>query len=156
MSNERWAASGVPCWLDEDALYAGIDRLPLVGMNFTDATVVPDVAILIPPRSVFVHPAEDKLAIVAWKSPIEGFARVTGLVSDLDPKCDNGIIWSVDHGAQTLRSGTLPNAGTPQPFQLRRVQVDVGDVLYFVVDAGAGDWACDSTGLSVSISEVGS
>ena len=26
VSNERWAASGVPCWLDKDALYASITQ----------------------------------------------------------------------------------------------------------------------------------
>ena len=74
-----------------------------------------------------------------------------GRVSDLDPSCDNGVIWSVNEGAMTIAAGVIQNGGEPQSFQFRRVFVDEGDVLYFIVDAGMEDYACDTTGLDVRI-----
>jgi hypothetical protein len=132
------------------ALFAG-NHLPTIGINVTDTVASPDGGVLIPPRSVFVHPGPNRQAIVAWQSPVHGFVRVTGRVSDLDPSCDNGVIWSVNQGATTIAWGVIENGGRPQSFQFRRVFVDEGDVLYFIVDAGMEDYACDTTGLDVRI-----
>lgn len=142
--------TGLRCWLNLAALFAG-NHLPTVGINVTDTVANPDAGVLIPPRSLFVHPGPNRQAIVAWRSPVHGFVRVTGRVSDLDPSCDNGVIWSVDRGATTVAWGVIQNGGKPQSFQLRRVFVDEGDVLYFIVDAGMEDYACDTTGLDIRI-----
>ena len=51
----------------------------------------------------------------------------------------------------TIAAGVIQNGGEPQSFQFRRVFVHEGDVLYFIVDAGMEDYACDTTGLDVRI-----
>jgi hypothetical protein len=142
--------TGLRCWLNLAALFAG-NHLPSIGINVTDTVANPDGGVLIPPHSVFMHPGPNRQAIVAWRSPLHGFVRVTGRVSDLDPSCDNGVIWSVNQRAMTIVAGVIQNGGEPQSFQFRRVFVHEGDVLYFIVDAGMEAYACDTTGLDVRI-----
>ena len=103
-----------------------------------------------PPRSVYVHPGFDSLAIIAWRSPFDGVVSVAGFFSDLDPNCDNGVLWSIDKGGATLGSGDLPNGGAPMPFRFR-VRVKTDEVLYFIVDPKEGDYACDTTGFDVMV-----
>jgi hypothetical protein len=100
-----------------------------------------------------MHPTAERLAIVAWKSPMKGAVRVQGSFVDLDPNCGNGIRWSIDRAERTLQSDDLPNASA-QSFSLPGVQVSEHDVLYFIVDAN-GDYACDSTALDLTISQAG-
>jgi hypothetical protein len=149
-TNPSSDATGLRCWLNLAALFAG-NHLPTVGINVDDTVANPDAGVLIPPRSVFLHPGPTRQAIVAWQSPVRGFVRVTGRVSDLDPSCDNGVIWFVNRGATTIAQGVMQNGGKPQSFEVRRVFVDAGDVLYFVVDAAMEDYACDTTGLDLRI-----
>ncbi len=140
-------------------LERGIYPIPLVGVNFTYLTQLPNGEFGIPPRSVFIHPSSSELAVIAWKSPMTGLVNVAGLFSDLDPTAGNGIIWSVDiwsasKGNQTLASGAIPNGGPAQTFSLTGVSVSVGQVLYFVVDPNSGDDFSDTTGVDVTISQT--
>jgi hypothetical protein len=100
---------------------------------------------------VWIHSGVNGLGLIGWKSPISGLVNVTGFFSDLDPQCGNGVIWSVDKGSQTLASGTIANGGPSQSFNLVAVPVVVGQVLYFTVDPNNGDYACDSTGVDVTV-----
>src|SRR5205823_4782939 len=86
-------ADGMACWQNPN-LERGIYPIPLVGVNFTYLTQLPNGEFGIPPRSVFIHPSSSELAVIAWKSPITGLVNVAGLFSDLDPTAGNGIIWS--------------------------------------------------------------
>ena len=86
------------------------NRLPAVGVNFNNITLFP-LSFGFPPPSVFMHPGIDKLTIVGWQSPINGRIRITGSFGDLDPTCGDGVLWSIDKGRNTLRSGDLPNGG---------------------------------------------
>ena len=151
-------ADGMACWQNPN-LERGIYPIPLVGVNFTYLTQLPNGEFGIPPRSVFIHPSSSELAVIAWKSPITGLVNVAGLFSDLDPTAGNGIIWSVDiwsasKGNQTLASGAIPNGGPAQTFSLTGVSVSVGQVLYFVVDPNSGDDFSDTTGMDVTISQT--
>jgi len=146
------------CWQNPN-LERGIYPIPLVGVNFTYLTQLPNGEFGIPPRSVFIHPSSSELAVIAWKSPISGLVNVAGLFSDLDPTAGNGVIWSVDiwsasKGNQTLASGAIPNGGPAQTFSLTGVSVSVGQVLYFVVDPNSGDDFSDTTGVDVTISQT--
>lgn len=142
---------GMPCWQNPEVDARGY-RLPLVGINSTtEIQVVKNFPF--PPRSVFVHPSSTGLAIVAWKSPVTGLVNISGFFSDLDPTGFNGVIWSVDRGSQTLASGTIPNGGPPQTFNLTNVSVKTGQVLYFTVDPD-GDYSSDATGMDVTITKV--
>ena len=83
---------------------------------------------------------------------------MTGGVADLQPGGGDGVDWSVDNGAATLVSGTIPNGGAqsfstgPGATNLADVAVGVGDVVYFVVGPGPnGNHVGDSTRLDVTI-----
>lgn len=149
---------GVTCWLNPIPDVQG-NNAPLVGVNFTYRTQFPDLGsgdpFGIPARSVWMHPGfSGQLAIVGWISPITGTVNVSGFFSDLDPNCGNGIIWSVDKGApngnETLTTGTIPNGGSSQSYNLSRVSIRAGQILYFIVDPNQ-DYFCDSTGVDVTI-----
>jgi hypothetical protein len=145
-------ADGMACWQNPN-LERGIYPIPLVGVNFTYLTQLPNGLFGIPPRSVFIHPSSSGLAIIGWKSPITGSVNVTGFFSDLDPTAGNGVIWSVDKGSQTLASGAIANRGPSQTFSVSDVSVSAGQVLYFVVDPNSGDDFSDTTGVDVTISQ---
>lgn len=149
--------NGLACWRNPIPGPGG-HQIPLVGVNFTYVTQFPNLTLGdpfgIPARSVWMHPGEVGLGIIAWKSPITGSVNVAGFFSDLDPNCGNGIIWSVDRGGQKLATGTIANGGPLQTFSLTGVSVFAGQVLYFVVDPNSGDYFCDSTGVDVTISQV--
>lgn len=141
------AADGLACLGDAERDVVG-NRLPAVGANFSNNTINffdPPL----PPQSVFMHPGIDKLAIVAWKSPVTGNVGIVGSFTDVDPNCGDGVLWSIDKGSQTLRSGALANGGT-EGFALTAA-VKKNQVLYFVVHPNA-EYSCDSTNLQVIIS----
>jgi hypothetical protein len=136
------------CW--QNPTPEGVYLIPLVGINATFGTqLVKNIPF--PPRSVFMHPSNSELAIIAWKSPMNGLVHVSGFFSDLDPTGATGIIWSVDRGTERLASGTVANGGPPQTFDLADVAVKVGQVLYFTVDPDQGNDTSDSTGVDILI-----
>jgi hypothetical protein len=100
-----------------------------------------------------MHPATDRVAIVAWKSPLNAIVRITGAFTDIDPNCNNGILWSIDKGSQRLAFGDIPNGGA-QSFDLPTVSISKGQALYFIVDPKYGDYACDTTMLDLTIAET--
>ena len=115
---------GVTCWINPVLDLVG-NNAPIVMVNFTYATQFTN-NFGIPPRSVVMHPGMGGLAIIGWKSPTTGTVNIAGYFSDIDPNCDNGVIWSVDKGSQTLASGTIANGGPFQSFNLVGVPVVVG------------------------------
>jgi len=142
--------NGVACW--EDAVHT-IDLNPKVGVNFTNQTQFLISTVGIPPHAFFLHPAPDRFAIVAWKSPLNAIVSITGSITDLDPICGNGILWFVEKGSQRLASGDLPNGGA-QSLSLTNVIVSPGQVLYFIFDPKNGDYGCDTTMLDLTVAEV--
>jgi hypothetical protein len=141
--------NGLACW--QNPIPDSVNNLvPIIEVNFTFADqIVKNFAI--PRRSVVMHPSSHGLAIIGWKSPINGSVDVSGFFSDVDPTCDNGVIWSVDKENNTLVSGTITNGGPPQTFAIAGVSVTAGQVLYFTVDPNNGDYACDTTGVDVTL-----
>ena len=95
-----------------------------------------------------MHPGIDKLAIVAWKSPVNGNVMIAGSFTDIDSVCGDGVLWSIDKGSKTLRSGALSNGGT-ESFALTAA-VKKNQVLYFIVHPNA-EYSCDSTNLQLII-----
>ena len=79
-----------------------------------------------------MHPGIAKLAIVAWESPVNGKVSMTGSFTDVDPVCGDGVLWSIDKGATTIRSGDLPNGGSESFALVESAKKD--QVLYFTVD----------------------
>jgi hypothetical protein len=141
---------GSACW--EDATHT-IDLNPKVGVNFTNQTQFLVANDAIPPHAFFLHPAPDRFAIVAWKSPLNAIVSISGSFTDLDPNCGNGVLWFVEKGTQRLAFGDLPNGGA-QTFSVPSVIVSPGQILYFIVDPKNRDYFCDTTMLDLSIDEV--
>jgi len=141
--------NGVSCWQDPSHT---LDHNPSILFNFTDATQFPfGPPLAFPPHSLVMHPAPDRFAIVAWRSPVRGAVNVTGSFTHLNV-CGNGVLWFVDKGTDTLASGDIFENG--ESFNLPRIRVSQGQVLYFVLDPKDGNYFCDSTLLDVTIAAV--
>jgi hypothetical protein len=97
---------------------------------------------------LFLHPGPSppgQNAIVGWRSPLAATVRIQASISVIGPPCAvpaNGILWSLDKGAETIRSGLLDPGGL-ENFELN-VTVAVDESLYLVVD-DRNDSSCDST-----------
>lgn len=97
---------------------------------------------------MFLHPSPPHLgqnAILGWRSPLTTTVRVHTSLVQLHPVCRvpaNGVVWSLDLGNRTLRSGTLVG-GTEATFDMT-LGVTAGETLYVVVGDN-GDSNCDST-----------
>lgn len=106
--------------------------------------------------ALFVHPAPAQMAIIAWKSPLDGTISVSGSVSDNDSHCGDGVLWYIDQNSSNLAAGWFGNGGS-QTFangtggsRLSSLAVHMGDMLYFAVNPNQ-NYYCDSTRLNISI-----
>ena len=103
---------------------------------------------------MILHPAPTHLghnAILAWRSPLAATIRVEASLYRLHLDCSvpaNGVVWSLDQGNRTLRTGKLLD-GTPENFQAS-LTVAAGETVYIIVGDN-GDYACDSTGVRLTI-----
>ncbi len=98
-----------------------------------------------------VHPSTASAAIVKWTSPIAGKVTVSGVISDFDARCGNGIKWSLDKGNFILMSGVVLNGNNGASFVQQNIPVSIGTPLYFVVN-GNGNQDCDTSRLELLIS----
>ncbi len=105
--------------------------------------------------SILMHPGHFNLgqnAVLGWRSPLAATVELSGSIStnaaSLCGVTPNGVVWSIDHGAATLRSGSLA-AGQRTDLALT-VTVAAGESLYVVVN-DAGDSNCDSTFVDLTI-----
>lgn len=138
---------GFLCWGD----LQGPSHTPHVCINFLNEPLqtLPD-GYTMPPLTASLAPTPDTSSIVAWRSPLAGSVRVSGVFGDIDPACGNGIVWSIDKGSKLLKSGTLANGAQEQVFDIPMIYVKRNTVLYFTVSAN-GAYECDSTKLDVTI-----
>lgn len=148
---DAFSITGLQQW--QDAFHCSTsckDKLPTVGINATgvDQPVVGSW----PAGAVRLHPMPTQLAIVGWRSPINGSISVSGAFASMGGHCGNGVAWFIDRGTTTLANGSFPNGGA-QDFQLADISVSQGDFLYFIVDPN-GDHTCDSTRLEVTLTPV--
>jgi hypothetical protein len=157
---DRFGVEGLQTWQGTVISIDEKDRLPSVSINTRSDNPYP-YEIDWPAGAVLVHPLNNQIAAVGWRSPFSGVVQVTGRVADVQRACGDGIDWSVDKGGATLASGSILNAGAKSfsaasgSTNLESVGVGVGDVLYFVVGPGpSGDHRCDSTRLDVTIRPV--
>lgn len=103
---------------------------------------------------MILHPSPSHLghnAILAWRSPLSTTVRLQASLYRLHLDCPvpaNGVVWSLDQGNRSLRTGTLVD-GRPENFELR-IPVTAGDSLYVIVEDN-GDSNCDSTGVQLRI-----
>lgn len=101
--------------------------------------------------SLRMHPggggSDSQAAIVAWRAPVEAPLVIAGRI-EVDASCGDGIIFSVEHGSETLERFVLRQGS--QAFSIPVETFGQGEVLYFIVEPGA-DSACDSTWLTATI-----
>ncbi len=103
---------------------------------------------------MILHPSPSHLgqnAILGWRSPLATTVRLQASLFRLHLDCSvpaNGVVWSLDQGNRSLRSGTLVD-GTAENFELT-LTVAAGESLYVIVGDN-GDSNCDSTGVRLSI-----
>jgi len=76
---------------------------PATFVNAADQPI--QVWTTLPPRSFFVHPANDGPVAVAWLSPLAGRVRLTGRVADGHPGGGDGVAWTLEHFAADLGAG---------------------------------------------------
>ena len=141
---------GLEQWQGSFESSSPLDRLPAVGINATGSDQHP-LNIDWPANTIRVHPLAGEAVIVRWRSPLTGHVRVDAQFSDLDSSCGDGIGWYIDNGTTTQASGQIANGGAPQKVTLG-FHVSTGKTIYFIVDdGGAGNYFCDSTGLTITI-----
>ena len=103
---------------------------------------------------ITMHPGQYNLgqnAVLGWRSPVEAEVLVMARIESYDGVCDlpeNGVLWSIDKGADSIRSGFLAANGRTQ-LELTTF-VSVGESLYVVVN-DAGDSTCDSTMVDLTV-----
>ena len=131
---------------------------PSVGLNTSGVTQCPNPpgTFCWPAGTIRIHPGPQQLAVVGWRSPIEGSVAVAGYVRDIDTRWGNGIDWYIDKNATNLAYGSLPQGGA-QNFGdgiggsgLTSISVSPGDFLYFVIDPTT-NYDSDSTEVDISI-----
>ena len=91
-------------------------------------------------------------AVVGWRSPVGGTVKIELAIENHAasncPVPANGIVWSLDQGTRSVRSGAVaPGAVTNQALD---ASVTAGESLYLVVEDN-GDSNCDSTGVRLVI-----
>lgn len=118
----------------------------------------------IPARSIATHPGPDRDVAVGWRSPIQGQVNVKGSVAMGDAKGGNGVEWLIvmenKAGRAVLATGAVGTGGR-QVFpagmdatRLSGVAVEVGDNLSLVIGAKEGNHICDTTIVSLDITEA--
>jgi hypothetical protein len=140
---------GIQQWQDPlNCFGTRANCLSAVGINATD-TFQQVFGIGWPANVVRLHPTNSQLAIVGWRSPVNGRFQVHGRFVDMDLDCGDGIDWSIDRGGVSLAAGSIANGGS-QVFSLPNARVPRGDYLYFIVDP-KNEFGCDSTALQLTI-----
>ena len=96
------------------------------------------------------------MAIIGWRSPIDGYVSISGNLSDGNPVCGDGIQWYIDRNSISLASDSIANGGS-QAFTngmggsaLNAVAVSTDDMIYLIVHPN-GNISCDSTSVEFSI-----
>jgi hypothetical protein len=148
---------GVYAWVGDTPTGNTVNQ-PLVGINTTSQTQSPGGGgVNWLPNTIAAHPGPNNLAVVGWRSPIAGTVSITGGVVDRDISCGGGIGWYIDNGSTSLAYNTNIGNGGAQNFadgingaQLSNISVNVGDMIYFIIDP-AGAFECDTTQLDIVI-----
>jgi hypothetical protein len=137
---------------------------PVVLVNTTPQAVETIPTLVVPGRSVNLHPSPTAGVGVTWKSLVSGRVRITGRVTDGHSVCGDGIAWSISTaGGKTpgeLASGTIANGGAQALTEgtggarLDSVDVIAGEKIQLAVLPKV-EYSCDTTRIELKIIEVG-
>lgn len=139
---------GLACWWDTLEPTNPFAAYPHIGLNFNDQDVD-----LWPAQTMLLHPQNNRLAIVAWRSPKDLRVTIEGAIGPVPPSgpaCGDGVHWSVEMGTEVLASGDTSQASDDSEFEVERLKVRSGEVLYLVADPKNDDF-CDGTRASLKI-----
>jgi hypothetical protein len=90
-----------------------------------------------------IHPGTTNPAGRFWKSPVDGYVRVSGQVYDLDPTCGDGVVFRIRRNKDLLAQATLENGGAPIAFS-QEMRVYRDDTVRFIVRPRSNNH-CDLT-----------
>lgn len=101
--------------------------------------------------TIWIHPDQDRLAVISWLAPDDGTADLAFAFADMDPN-DNlagtgadGVSWWVDLNTDaTLDSGSFLNGGSSGAQAVSNIAVAQGDRIHFIVSPNSF-WFFDST-----------
>jgi len=127
--------NGVGCWHGTKSNIGDVHLATEIAFNFTNELLdAKDENFAgYQPRAVLITATWERLAMVAWRSPITGVVRVDGEFGYRSFKAD-GVNWYVDKGGTTVTSGHLFGGDCCGPVKIGRLPVRQGEVLYFIVD----------------------
>lgn len=143
----------------DPATYASLPAFAVLGENWEVWHVLPNsqsASTGFNNGSMILHPGPSdggQNAILGWRSPVAATVRIQlsidiTFAQSVCPVSGNGIVWTLDQGARSLRSGTLLSG------RVENVEattgVAAGESLYFVVGDN-GNSNCDSTIVRLSI-----
>lgn len=116
------------------------------------------LTLTVPARSVVMHPSPSQESVLAWRSPVNGELKVSGLVADADGVCGNGAAWRVEllseSGTASIASGAFDNGGKSTFAPKDPVRVRRGDVVSLIVNARDKSHVCDTTHIALTLIEV--
>ncbi len=138
---------------------------PVVYANPADEPLrLLDGAIMVPPRTVVVHPGADRDVAVGWQSPMTGKVGLRAKVVHGHPGGGDGISWRLvrESGSnrEELAQGEIDRDGSqsipagPDAGKLAGLSVQQGDGLSLVIGR-RGNHFCDTTFVELVITEVG-
>lgn len=147
--------NGLNIWQDAD--YDPYGTYPGIGYNATGADQHLAIAITWPASTILAHPpTSSQMAIIAWRSPLNGYVSISGAVSDDDPGGGDGILWFIDQNTTNLAFGGFVN-GSSQTFAagtggagLNSVAVSIGDMVYLAIHPN-GNYYFDTTRVDLAI-----
>ena len=105
-------------------------------------------------QRMIMHPGHYNLgqnAILGWRSPVTSSIKLHATISRNSNPCpvpQDGIIWSIDQGPNTLQSGPLA-PGESKTVDIT-TSVAAGDSLYLTIN-GATDTNCDATNVDLTL-----
>jgi len=131
-----YTVNGVGCWHGTESNHAGSHLKTEIAFNFTKELqdVVQDVFAGYQPHATLITATWERFAIVAWRSPFTGTARITGEFGWRNFFKATEANWFLDKGSTTLQSGRLFGGGFKGPVNVGRMPIRQGEVLYFIVD----------------------
>ncbi|MDB5306745.1 MAG: Protein of unknown function (DUF1553)/Protein of unknown function (DUF1549)/Planctomycete [Gemmataceae bacterium] len=113
--------------------------------------------IIMPAKSVAVHPGPASDVAVVWTSPVGGEVTIRGSATDFDAVCGDGFIWELrvmDGAGAVIRltggvveNGRREDFGKPIPI---KAKVAAGDQILLVVQRRA-EYSCDTTGVELTV-----
>lgn len=111
------------------------------------------------PRSVAVHPSPKLQAVVGWRGPVTGPARVEARIGHAHPECGNGVTWALElrRGSllKRLASGVVQGAKEAKAGPFEALGLRGGDLLTLRVGPRNRDHACDLTSVELAVAGAG-